>query len=340
MTDPDEDFAPPAPRPRSRRLRKFALWVLGVTGAIVLVLFLGRWQAGRLGERQLRAETARLDADDPDWTFDAILAERQKSTPPSAENAATAVLAVAERVPDEWLKWRNSEEATKGWPRRPDNRLPPQDTIDAFRKRAAETHVVRGEAVRLREKRAGGFPLVVPADPIAITLPHLEKCRHVLSLLQYDAHLAALDKNPNRGVSAARAALAVSRAIGDEPLLVSQLVRIAAAVLAAQTATQVIAWGEPTEGLAELQAELLAEADVPFFRIGMRGERGALHRVFTGLADGTIPAEHWFGYAGINAPGPEHYAAFRAYRPLMAGDHAKALELSSKFVEAAKLPHH
>ena len=339
MTD-DEDFAPPPPRSRFRRLRKFALWVMGLVGAIALVLFLGRWQVGRLGDERLRAETARLDADDPGWKIEAIFAAREKAAPPPDENAATAVLKLAEDIPEDWRKWRNSDDANKWWARRPNNHLPPHDATDAARKFAADTALVRAEALKLRDKRAGSFPLTLPPDPITMMLPHLDKSRQVLSLLQYDAYLAAIDKNPNRAIRAARAALAVSRAIGDEPLLVSQLVRIAAGVLAAQTAMQVIAWGEPTEGLAELQAELLAEAEVPYFRIGMRGERAMLDRVFRGLADGTIPVEHWFGYAEIHNPGPQHYAMFKTYRAFIPGDHAKSLEITSKYVEAAKLPHH
>jgi hypothetical protein len=74
--------------------------------------------------------------------------------------------------------------------------------------------------------------------------------------------------------------------------------------------------------------------------MGMRGERAVLDRVFTGIADGSIPAENWFVYAGMQKPGPEHYAAFRAYRALLPGDHAKALELTTAYLEAAKLPHH
>ena len=191
-----------------------------------------------------------------------------------------------------------------------------------------------------RTGRGGRFPLTFADDPIATLLPHLDKCRQVAALLQYDGYLAAIEKKPNRGIRAARAALAVARTIGDEPLLISQLVRIACAAVAAQTALQVIAWGEPTEGLAGLQTELLAEADVAHFRIGIRGERAMLDKAFRGLEDGTITAEHWFVYAGIQKPGPEDYAAFRAYRALIPGDHAKALEILTAYCAAADLPPH
>ncbi|QJW93517.1 hypothetical protein [Frigoriglobus tundricola] len=338
MTDPDDDFAPPPPRSRFRWMRKVAFWGLGLFAAIAFVLFLGRWQTGRLGQRQLTVTTNRLDADDPGWRLDDIMAARQKAAPADNENAAPTILKLADNVPDEWKKWRGSAAAAP-WDRTVDNRLPPQDAITGARDHAPATAVVRTEALRLRDTRSGQFAFTLTPDPYTIILAHLDKCRTVVSLLQYDGHLSVLEKNPNRGVSAARAALAATRAIKDEPFLISQLVRIACATVAAQTAVQVLAWGEPTEGLAELQAELIAEAEFAHLQSGLRGERGAIDMLFRGLQDGTIPAESWFSYLDIR-PGPEHYAAFRAYKALIPGDHAKALEILTAYIEAAKRPPH
>jgi hypothetical protein len=338
--DTEEDFAPPPPRSWLRRLRKLVLWALGLFAVLVLLTSVARWQAGRVGQRRLDDTIKRLDADEPGWRFDAIFEERKKTAPPANENSAPVILELADRIPDPWRTWRNSDEGLAFWGRNADPHLPPKDATESARKHAGDTQVLRTDAIRLRDRRGGSFPLIVPDDPIAMSLPHLDKCRAVVSLLQYDAYLAAVDKNPNRGISAARAALAVARAIGDEPFLISQLVRIAAATVAAQTAMQVLAWGAPTEGLAELQAELLTEADAGHFAIGVRGERAVIDRVFRGLEDGTIPAEHWFVYAGIQKPGAEHYAAYRAYRALLPGDHAKALEILTQYVAASKLPPH
>src|SRR5438876_11774909 len=95
-------------------------------------------------------------------------------------------------------------------------------------------------------------------------LPHVQKARELVVLLEYDASLAALEGDPDRGIRAARAGLVIARSIGEEPFLISQLVRIACARIAVQSAIQVLAWGQPTEGLAELQAELRNEADLPW----------------------------------------------------------------------------
>jgi hypothetical protein len=323
-----------------RRLRKFVLWVVGITAVVVLVAIVGRWEVGREGERRLTVTTQRLDADDPGWKFDAVFEPRHAPEPKGAETVAALIPELADGIPEDWRKWHNSEASTS-FRGRATNYLPPQRAIDGAREFAPGTRILRVDAIRLRDRPSGSFPLTIPADPMALTLPHLDKCRQVVGLLRYDAYLAAAaEKNPDRGISAARAALAVARAIGDEPLLVSQLVRIACATIAAETAMQVLAWSVPTEGLAELQAELLAEADAGHFRIGVRGERAAIDRLFRGFEDGTIPAEHWFAYVNIRNPGPEHYAAFKAYRALLPGDHTKALELMTRYVEASRLPPH
>ncbi|MBP3954974.1 hypothetical protein J8F10_06725 [Gemmata sp. G18] len=339
--DPDDDFAPPTPRSRVRLARKLARWGFGFLAVIALVVLVSRWQVGRIGQRQLNAATNRLDADDPNWRLDAILAEREKNEIKGEENAASVVSACAAEIPHEFREWQKSEDANRWWLQTIDNHLPPPDAITSAETVEQVTLIVRTKALALRDKRAGAFPLTISSDPIATLLPHLDKARQVASLLQYDGYLAAArKKNPNRGISSARATLGAARAIGDEPILVSQLVRIACAKVGAQTGMQVLAWSEPTDGLAEFQSELLAEADVPWFQIGMRGERALLDKLFLGLEDGTIPPENAFRYASTSTPGPQHFAAFRMYKALLPGDRAKFLQISTAFVEASKLPPH
>ncbi|MDY3558200.1 hypothetical protein R5W23_001806 [Gemmata sp. JC673] len=339
MIDPDDDFA--LPRSRFRRVRKITFWSLGLFAAIVFVLLLGRWQTGRLGQRQLAVVTDRLDATDPGWRLDAILDEWVKAAPPQDENTAPQVLEIADAVPDEWKKWLASKEATP-WEQISDNRLPPQDAIASARSHAASTSRVRAQARGLCGARGGRFSVALHPDPLGTILRHTNQCWTVASLLRYDAYLSALEKDPNRGISSARAALAVARAIGDEPSLGAQLFRVWCVTTAAQTAMQVLAWGEPNEGLEDLQTELLVAADVPYLRIGLRAYRGMVDALFRGLADGTIPPEHWDWIKGANIAevGPEHVAAFRAYRALLPGDHAKALGILTAYYEAAKRPPH
>ncbi|MCI0705443.1 MAG: hypothetical protein L0241_30655 [Planctomycetia bacterium] len=346
MSDPNDlDEVEPTPKPpRKRGLRRFAIRALIVLGVIALLLFVSRWQVGRIGQRHLNAANQQLDTEEPGWRLEALLAERNKTAPPPEENSAPAVLAVAKEIPSDWKKASRHGAAgawPTDWPRHyPENTLPSASIIESLMEYAELTAAVRQKAVALRGKRSGFYRLEIPDDPISARFPHLDQAHGVATLLHFDGHLAALMKNPNRGIQSARAALAVARSIGDEPTMIAQLFRISCAKVATQTALQVIAWGEPTEELSQLQAELLAEAETPYFPTAIRGERAILDKVFTGLESGTIPTDQLMRYSSIVRPGPEHFAAFRVYRPLIPGDHAKCLQLMSDYYTAAKLPHH
>lgn len=338
VTDADDDFTPPPPRPRFRKVRAAAKWFFGALALIALVLLAGRWQTGRFGQRQLGVTVQRLDAEDPNWRLDGVMEEWARTEP--HDKAAPDVLTIAKGIPQEFREWQTSGHAGPLYGQYPSNRLPRAGAIEAARKPARASLLVRTEALKLRELKTGRYVFEIPDNPYSLVLPHINETRQLTGLLRLDGQIASIEKNPNRGISAARAQLGVARSFGPEPLLISQLSRMAIASSAAQTTAQVLAWGEPTEGLAELQTELLAEADVPWFRTGIRGERAVVDKVFTAMENGTVAPETYLQNVNGVPPGPGAQAALRAYRPLIPGDHAKCLQLLTLYCEAAKLPHH
>jgi hypothetical protein len=193
-------------------------------------------------------------------------------------------------------------------------------------------------------KQTGGYyPVKIPENPFSTLLPHVQKVREVTALLGYDARFSALEGKPDRGIGSARAGLVAAKSLGDEPFLISQLVRIACDEVAVNSALQVLAWGQPKQGLAELQAELRTEADFPWFLVGLRGERSILDKTFRGLESGTIPMNDFFNLIdGQQAQGPGAIAraGFKLYQGFIPGDHAKALETITAYIEASKLPPH
>jgi hypothetical protein len=97
---------------------------------------------------------------------------------------------------------------------------------------------------------------------------------------------------------------------------------------------------EPTEadGLAELQADLLRDADAPRLLYGMRGERASVHRMFELMENGkffnspSATASTGTGSGILNRAG---LWALRGYLP---ADHIYSLKMLTQGVEAAKLP--
>lgn len=323
-----------------RWLTRIALWVFGIVAVIALLLFILRAYLNQVGTKELDQATSRLDREDAGWTLEAIELSREKTAPPLEQNSSPLVLKAADTLaPDvnkDWSSWRNSEVWTI---RTVSPHLPDKEFRAGMIERKESTATVRKIARAIRRFPRGQHPLIMQRNPYMTLLPHAQKVREVAALLEYDALLAALENDAEGGLEASLAALNTARSIGNEPFLISQLVRLAGVRLSTQSAMQVLAWGEPRSGLAELQDAYRAEADVPFLLNGLRGERGALHQLFKGLESGEFSYKDLVIH-GVQKEGPAQQAAFYLYKGLLPGDHAKSLEILSAFIEAAKLPHH
>lgn len=346
MTDPDDDEKPISPRRRGGWKRFISRAFLALAILIVLA-FVARWQVSRTGQRRLDEMTTQLDAADPGWRFDDIYNTRRKVAPPPEKNPATVVLTLHRSLPPEWNEYRGSRDWDWGLV---SNYQPSFYELSWLLGGEAITAEIREEIHKQLLKPeilgcpAGHYDFIMKDNPIAILVPHLQDARTVVDLIDYDARLSIMQGKTSRAIESARAGLVVARSIGDEPTLISQLVRMAVGRVAVGMTLQILAWSEPKEGLAELQKELRAEADVPWFQYGLRGERGAVYKFFEGLKSGKIEYKD-IEALGIETVGKQYrgtfsQVAFRAYKALLPGDQAKSLELLTEYLEASKLPPH
>jgi hypothetical protein len=114
--------------------------------------------------------------------------------------------------------------------------------------------------------------------------------RTIGRLLAADAAIRAEDGDINGALDSCRAILGVERSIGDEPFLVSGLVRIAIGELAMKSARRVLAQGEASDAaLSKLQALALEEMAEPLLLQGLTGERAMLDETLRRLRDAEIP---------------------------------------------------
>lgn len=322
-----------------RWLKKTLLGAGGLLVLVALVVLIGRASFQRIGNRQLAEVTQKLDAEEPGWRFDDLMAARQKAAPPPEVNPADVVVAIRGKLPDGkpppvW--WETGPHVT--------NEHPGFWSLVSLLQQTGPTAEARAHArdtlLRPGVIAAGnGFtPLTATDNPLLILLPHAQNTREVFSLLQADAALACLSGDPDRAVRANRAGLVAVKAIGDEPFLISQLVRLAGANIACRSAVQTLAWTEPKSGLAELQAGLRAEADHPGLLVGLKGERAAFDKLMDGLTTGKLNTDELVK-AGVNKPawaGP----ALLLYRGFLPGDRAMGLRILNEHIAAAQLPHH
>lgn len=348
MIDPDEPEEPKAPR-KPARWKRLLRGVLVFLGILIAFLAVARWQLGRIGQRNLTEITKRLNAEEPGWRLDDLERARSSSAPPPEKNPALVVQSLKDRIPSEWKTFRGYRD----WEWGPVSNY--QASFNEFawlvggQKTTADIRaslhreLLHPEIVACP---AGIYPLVHNDNPMQTLLPHIQEARGVIDLLDYDGRLLVMEGKPNQAIGSTRAALVIARSIGEEPFLISQLVRIASARISVHLAMQVLAWSEPNEGLAELQKELLTEADFPWFQCGIKGERGAFNTLFEGLYSGKINFEETMTLmeGRVNNSHETHKVlqsiAFEAYRPLIPGDQAKFLEVMSAYHEVSKLPYH
>jgi hypothetical protein len=322
MTDePLPDTPPPAPRRRRRWLRWLPLLPLLLIAAVVgYYFYAARAADGELAE--VLAETDRLDAD---WRLEQIEATRK--TYPPEENAAETVLAAHRLLPRGWPTSAPPPAA----PQRPDPPegdgtpaddavspvagqlaslqdrtvgLPPEARLDDalvrdLRAELATDAIKQALDVteRLSRQTGGRYTVNWGPNPVGAVLP-CQDVRPVSALLRMQALLQAEDGAADSALVTARRIVIAGRSIGDEPGVISQLVRIANHAIAAQVIERVLAQGQPSaEALAQTQSLLVEDAAEPLMLYAFRGERALLHRLIEGLKSGDVtldgPAVGW-----------------------------------------------
>ena len=260
-------------------MRRFFTWKR-VTVAVVAVLALAvlapavtllvdHWFA----RRTLGTIVAQLDRDDPDWRLDDIVRATNAELPPDDRNPFVLATAANDLLPADCYK-RSAD--FPDW-----SKCPPNVMLDPPAK-AKLLAAMRGMEPALDAARdladlpeVGGNVLVMPADPMTRLMGKEQDLRLTAALLRADAVLLAEGGRTDEAVRSVRAALGTARAMGNDPTLIGQLVRMALGVVAGHAAENVIDLGEPDCGLAELQAELLREAATPKLVVGLRGDRGS-----------------------------------------------------------------
>lgn len=336
----------PAPRPSRfrKRTRRLLIALAMLFVGSIITLFGARAYFRTTGERDLKAEIARLDAEDPGWKWDDLQATREKASPPEAENSAKVVREVRALTPKEWKIWVSRPKELlepSVEPEPPPNRLQPLEDLARDQELLDATREARNAGLKLRNYPRGYHAVVVNNLPFVESLDETQGAREVINLMKVDAILAAQDGDPVRGLQGARAILNAGRSIGDEPSLISSLVRFAIGNLSVETAMRVLALTDSKESLPELallQAAILAEVDEPILLNGFRGERAVMNRFFTGLNDGTIGAEQLARMGGMKLNTPHRTEVYfrRAFWP---EDQRRYLQLMSEFIAAAKKPY-
>jgi hypothetical protein len=166
-------------------------------------------------------------------------------------------------------------------------------------------------------------------------LPHTDDLRLTSKLLEGDAVLQSHDGRMGQALTAWRALVNTGRSIGDEPLAISQIVRMGTVERAVACLEWMLAERSLSESnLSVVQEMLQEEVRHPTFEIMIRGDRGGIHCLFTALQAGDVEVaklSREFGHKEqLQIP------VGTATRPA----HAWILRHLSRLLEIARLPLH
>jgi tRNA A-37 threonylcarbamoyl transferase component Bud32 len=235
---------------------------------------------------------AELDLLDPGWRLEQLEAERKRQILPDDQNASLRVEAVKRLLPPDWHPSgvRGSQQLQDTVLRNlpPNVKLREEQTasLAAVLQKMAPA---LAEARPLTELRHGYHPVSWSHNAIETLLPYTQGSRSVAGLLELDAVLRAQKGEFDGAINSCRGILNAGRSIGDEPFLISQIVRIACVTLAIRTLERVLGQGEPSAvALAAIEELLEEEARHPALLVGARGDRGGIHWAMMSIEAGDM----------------------------------------------------
>jgi hypothetical protein len=278
-------MTPEKPEPDVRH-KPFWWWFLPRLLAFVVVALVGwvglRCYQDRQDEAERQAAISELDESEPGWRLENLLAARPEV--PDEENSAPRIVAIADALPPDWDDPEKEEEPEP---------LEPNLAFDAPRLEALDSLLAPVAAQRKMARELVRYPRgrhkVVLAERVIETLmKDQSQTQRVARLLQLDALERAQRGDITQALLSCRAGLHVAASLKDEPIIISQLLRMSNSARAMEGVERALALGKANDAaLREMQLALLPYLDNPGHLLAMRGERGFMHEVAGGLATGT-----------------------------------------------------
>jgi hypothetical protein len=296
--------------------------------AVTGLFFYHRHQA-QVALDEAIAETDRLD---PGWRLEDI--EKRRTAVPPEQNAAVHIAAAAALIPTPFIG-RKDEDLLGSASEFPQCQID-AELAEALRK-ALQPLLPADALVRKAVLlKTGWYPIRWTPDIIFVRINHVQETRKVGWFLSRLAMLRSQDGKHDDALQTSLAIFAVGRSLGEEPLLITALVRIDMQSMAVNSLERCLAQGTVNDDvLADAQRQLIEEGKEPVLLHCMRGNRACFDMMMSNLESGkvtladilakmrtTVPPQLWPYYAG---------SGFQK-------DHAWMLRHHNQEVEYAKLP--
>lgn len=346
------DHAPQPVKSTSRWSYFFISLVVLFAGLLIAWFYLGHHN-----EQVLQAMITETNHREPEgWQLEDL--ERRRRSVSDEDNLGLLLFQAKTLRPKEWMYWDGYGPRTDDDERSDEvishlckmEELAPNRRLSYQQFSALRNEVCRGEEylVAIRkgtDKTWGRYPISFSKDGISTLLPFTQDAREYCNALCHEATLRAdlgTKADLDLSLDSCRRAILCNRAIGDEPTLISVLVRIAIRARSFKKIERIVAQGEPSpEALAQMQ-KLLEEDEAENMLIqGARGERALMDRMMLALQRGDLK------YADVRKImttgarsqlyGLEDWA-FWATAGSSDLNRAAFLKLNNRFVEIAEMP--
>jgi hypothetical protein len=314
-------------------MRRYVIWS-AVLLPFVLVAF-GAWVLyNRHRVARAAAEAvAELDRTDPGWRLKDI--EAARAAVPEEENSARVVVATRKLLPPNWL----SEELSEAL-----DRLPPPERLTREQAARLDAELQAFAPAVAEARKLAGLPrgrhhIAYHRVVISTLLDDQQGVRAAAALLKYDALRRAHAGDLGGALTSCRGVLNAGRSIGDEPTVISQLIRNAGVTIACQAAERALAQGEAgPDDLAALQRAFEEEDRHPGLLVCLRGERAAQFELYDAVEKGEVKPDEFTEIGGAANEGPSILGwvardRFRSELP-------QTLSVLTRRIEACRLPLH
>lgn len=230
---------------------------------------------------RLIAETDRLD---PGWQL-ADIEARRTSFPPE-QNAALRVTKTKGLIKQPFNQLYKDDELVSSL--EPQQLLNDQQILAVKKLTAAATEAI-AEGRTLIDFPHGRHAVAWSPDWIS-TILKCQDNRDVVRILRLDAVDCAQRGDADQALKSVHAAFHCGCSIGDEPMIISQLVRIACQAVALGALERVLGQCEPSDSVLEaFQKRLEAEEPSPLLLFAFRGERAGEYRLLEYMREGNVP---------------------------------------------------
>ncbi len=311
----------------------------GVLTALVLVVVvpIGLFAYVDFATRRDRAAAeAEADRTDPAWRMQRILLTRR--VVPDAENSAFLIIKIADKAKGVHVDG-GKEYAEVFCNVEPNVRLNERQE-NLVRVALGKAGVHLAEARELTKYPHGRYPIKIAGVFFMTLLPDHQKPRQLADWLKHDAWLLAHDGRANEAVDSCRACLCAARSMGDEPIALSHLIRVAIQMEAIVALERVLAqWTADEAHLAAMQQLLELEIKESNWTPAIRGERAGVALLFEDIQAGRMK------FSSLSA-GPAGASTFSAgwfadhFPSTVTKYYPEYLQHMTRIVEISKLPLH